>query len=262
MVILRGQLVLLSLFSLASATAQLTEEDSKQRVSEFVRVKAGLKLDHFLRATRHEDLEDQLFSAQIKIYGQIRKGAHFYKLTETGYEVVSPTEAVLHGSTDGRRSWLVAIDPASGDVFGLGGFGTEGQRSFNNLVVAARVRIDTKEASLNWAAFYVQAVLHEKADTLVTSETDLRRRVEDIVEAYQLSRKRPISAKRWIESLERSKTAPVYGMKAMKEADGFRVVADFLAATAAHNPQLVHLSFNVAGDGRVSDASTKPIFPH
>jgi hypothetical protein len=262
MVILRGQLVLLILFSLASATAQLTEEDSKQRVSEFVRVKAGLRSDHFLRATRNEDLEDQLFSAQIKIYGQIRKGAHFYKITETGYEVVSPTEAVLHGTTYGHRSWLVAIDPASGNLFGLGGFGTEGQKSFNNLVVAARVRIDTKEASLNWAAFYVQAVLHEKADTLVTGETDLRRRVEDVVEAHQLSRKRPISAKRWLASLERSKTAPVYGISAMKEGDGFRVVADFLAATVAHNPQLVRLGLNVAGDGRVSHTSTSSIFPH
>ncbi|MCE3006580.1 MAG: hypothetical protein ACK6DZ_24015 [Acidobacteriota bacterium] len=255
------QLVLLTFLSLASSAAQLTEENAKQRVFEFVRAKAGLEPDHFLRAMRNEDLEDQLFSAQMKIAGKIRKAAQFYRVTETGYEVVPPTRAVLHTSTDGQRIWQVAIDPVAGTVVGLGGFGSEGRESFNELAILARVRIDTEDTALNWAVLYVQTALQEKAGTLVTSAVDLRRRVEDVVEAYRLSRKRPISAKQWMDDLAKSKATPVYGMKAMREADGFRVLGDSLAATEAHEPQLVRLSFLIAGDGRVTDTSMKPLFP-
>ncbi len=254
------QLVLLAFLSLASSAAQLTEENAKQRVFEFVRAKAGLESNHFLRAMRNEDLEDQLFSAQMKIAGRIRKAAQFYRVTETGYEVVPPTKAVLHTST-GQRIWQVAIDPVAGTVVGLGGFGAEGTESFNDLALLARVRIDTEDTALNWAVFYVQTALQEKAGTLVTSAVDLRRRVEDVVEAYRLSRKRPISAKQWIDDLAKSKATPVYGMKAMREVDGFRVLGDSLAATEAHEPQLVRLSFRIAGDGRVTDTSMKPLFP-
>ena len=255
------QLVLLAFLSLASSAAQMTEENAKQRVFEFVRAKAGLEPDHFLRAARNEDLEDQLFSAQMKIAGQIRKAAQFYRVTETGYEVAPPEKAVFHTSTDGQRSWQVAIDPVAGTVVGVGGFGTESRESFNDLALLARVRIDTDDTALNWAVFYVHTALQEKAGTLVTSAVDLRRRVEDVVEAYRLSRKRPISAKQWIDDLAKSKTTLIYGMKAMREADGFRVLGDSLAATETHEPQLVRLSFHIAGDGRVSDTSMKPFFP-
>lgn len=256
------QLVLLAFLSLASSAAQLTEENAKQRVFEFVRAKAGLEPDHFLRATRNEDFEDQLFSAQMKIAGQIRKAAQFYRVTETGYEVVPPAKAVLHTSTDGQRSWQVAIDPVAGNVFGLSGFSAEPRESFNDLAVLARVRIDTEDAALNWAVLYVQTALQEKAGTLVTSAVDLRRRVEDVVEAYRLSRKRPISSRQWIDDLAKSKATLVYGMKATRDAGGgFRVLGDSLVASETHVPQLVRLSFHVAGDGRVSDTSMKPFFP-
>lgn len=255
------QLGVLSCLSVASFAAQLTEENTKQRVCEFVRANARLEPDHFLRATRHEDIEDQLFVAQIKINGQIRKAAQFYEITETGYEVASPAKAVLHSSTDGQRSWQVAIDPISGSVFGLGGFGTGGQGSFNDLVLMARVRIDTEDMAVNWAIFYVQTALQEKAGSLVTSDVNLKRRVEDMVEAYRLSRKRPLTAKQWIDDLAKSKATLVYGIKATREPGGFLVLGDSLAASGTHEPQLVRLSFRVAEDGRISDTSMKPLFP-
>jgi hypothetical protein len=258
---LRGRVLLLAVLSLGYSVAQLTEDNAKQLICEFVRAKARLKPDHFLRATRREDLEDQLFAAQIKIDGQLRKAAQFYEITETGYEVVSPTKVVLHGSTDGQRSWQVAVDPVSANAFGLGGFGAEGRGSFNDLALLARVRINTEDSALNWAVFYVRTALHEKAGSLVTSDVNLRRRVEDVVEAYRLSRKRPLSAKQWIDDLAKSKAQPIYEMKATREAQGFRVLGDSLAATVAHEPQLVRLSFHIAGDGQVSDTSLKPFFP-
>jgi hypothetical protein len=258
-----AKIILLGLFvtSLCGSAAQLTEGSAKERVCQFVRDKSGLGRNHFLRATRREDLEDQLFAAQVKIRGKIKKAAMFFEITENGYEVISPSEAVLHNSTGGQRSWQVAVDPTSGDLFGLGGFDNAGVDSFNALALSANARIDSEEMAKGWATFYISTVLQEQRGLLLTSETDLKRRVEDIVEAYKLSRRRPISVKVWLDDLTKSKVRPFWGINVTTFDVSFRIQADMIVPTLGRDPAMVRLSFQIAQDGRVSDQSTKTLFP-
>ena len=63
-----------------------------------------------------------MFSFQLKIKGKIAKFAYFYEVTESGYEIVSPDEVLVHSSTDGTRKWFVAVSRQSGTTYGLFGF--------------------------------------------------------------------------------------------------------------------------------------------
>jgi hypothetical protein len=118
--------------SLASAgpAGEITEVAARQSACGYVRSRLSLGGDHFLRATRREDLEDDLFAAQVKVRGQIHKAAFFFEVTDTGYEIRSSEEAIFHSSVDGVGRWYVAVDALSGSLYGLDGF-DEPQKDFN-----------------------------------------------------------------------------------------------------------------------------------
>ena len=55
----------------------------------------------------------------MKVKGEIAKAAYFFEVTETGYLVLSPDEAVYVSATDGKRSWVVAVPKKVGSAYGL-----------------------------------------------------------------------------------------------------------------------------------------------
>lgn len=56
---------------------QISELQAKEKAAAATRVEENYPESYLLRAHRREDLEDNLFHAQIKVLGRIAKAAYF-----------------------------------------------------------------------------------------------------------------------------------------------------------------------------------------
>ena len=90
--------VVLPVLAIAVANAQTTESEARLVDAQAVRDSMNFESSHHLRVTRREDWEDILFGLQLSIKGQIAKAAYFFEVTETGYFILSPDEAVYVSS--------------------------------------------------------------------------------------------------------------------------------------------------------------------
>jgi hypothetical protein len=216
--------------------------------------------DRFLRATRREDFEDDLFAAQVKIRGQIHKAAMFFEVTETGYEVRSPDEALFHSGADGVGRWYVAVDPSSGSGFGLNGF-VDPMNDFNRLAAFAQIQLTSEDAVKAWASFYLTVSVGNSYGTFLAQPVDLRRQVEDIAESYAATRKHDFVPTRWLEDLKRKGVKPQFGVRLQREGDRFYSQIDSVAISDERRPVLEELQFVVSSRGAISDQMVMPLFP-
>jgi hypothetical protein len=240
--------------------SELSEATARERVCEYVRSQLSYPKEHFLRATRREDFEDDLFAAQVKIRGQIHKAALFFEITETGYEIRSSSEALLHSSADGFGRWNVAIDPLSGKVFGLGGF-ADSVIDFNKMVADAKIQLTSEDSARAWVSFYLAVSVGNNYGTYLLRPIDLPRLVEDIAEAYAASPKRPVVPLRWLQDLAKSGVKPLFGVQVQPGGDAFHVQVDSIAMTVERTPVLQQLRFEVSSQGSISDQIVVQLFP-
>jgi hypothetical protein len=238
----------------------LSEAAAKERVCEYVRTRLSFPKEHFLRATRREDFEDDLFASQVKIRGQIHKAALFFEITETGYEVRSSDEALFHSSVDGVSKWSLAIDPLSGDIYGSSGF-SDPVSDFNKLVTDVGIQFTSEDSAKAWVSFYLAVGAGTNYGAYLSGPVDLRRQVEDIAEAYATSRKQPVVPTRWLHALGKSGVKPLFGVQVRPDGDRFHVQVDSLAITAERTPVLQRLRFDVSSRGTISDQVVVPLFP-
>jgi hypothetical protein len=240
--------------------SKITEVTARQRVFEYVRSHLSLGSDHFLRGSRREDLEDDLFATQGKVRGQIHKAAFLFEVTETGYEIRSPEEAIFHSSVDGTGRWYVAVDALSGGLYGLGGF-DQAEQDFNRLASDAKIFLASEETVRNWATFYLTVVVGKSLGVFITRQADLERQVEDIAEAYNSSRKQPFAPRRWLQDLEKSGIRPHVGVRVCPENGGFQVQVDTVATSGDRMPVLQRLRFDVSSRGIITGRSLAKLFP-
>jgi hypothetical protein len=240
--------------------SEITEAVARQRTFDYVRAQLQLGRDHFLRATRREDLEDDLFAAQMKVSGQIHKAAFLFEVTETGYEIRSPDEAVFHSAVDGFGRWYVAVATLSGDVYGLGGF-DNAEKDFNRLASDAKVFLASDEGTRNWAVFYLTVVAEKSLGVFLVRPKDLQRQIEDIGEGYSSSRKQPFAPRRWLQDLEKSGVDPHIGMQVTREDGGSRVLIDSVSTSSDRTPILQRIQFGVSSRGVISGQSVSRLFP-
>jgi hypothetical protein len=240
--------------------SEVTETTAKQHALQYVRSCLKVGADHFLRASRREDLEDDLFAAQAKVRGQIRKSAFFFEVTETGYEIRSPEEAVFHSSVDGAGRWYVAVNTTSGELYGLGGFADAGQ-AFNNLASNAKVALDSDESARNWANFYLTVVVAGAEGSFIMRRKDLERQVEDVAEAYKSSRKRTFTPKHWLQDLQKSGAEPSFGVGVRPDDGRYQIQVDAVATSDDRMPILQRLNFDISPQGTVNRRSVIRLFP-
>jgi hypothetical protein len=108
---------ILLLFFGGVSQGQISEQQAKAIAEVATRTAAKYSESHLLRAHRREDIEDNLFRFQRKPKGQIEKAAYFYELSDEGYYVLSPSEAVYVDAADGHVVRLIAISTRSGEAY-------------------------------------------------------------------------------------------------------------------------------------------------
>lgn len=232
----------------------------EHQACDYVRTRLGFGPAKFLRAVRREDFEDDLFAEQSKIRGEVHKAARFFEVTETGYEIVSPDEAVFHSSVDGAGRWLVAVSSKSNRVYGLVGF-EDALKSFNMLTQDSNVVVVTEPSARSWAFFFLKAVIAGRNGFWLSGPFDLRRAVEDVLEGHAQSAAHPITASQWMRNLQSHKVRPVVGMVIHRLEDGYEVSADSVSSTGGLMPVLKETNFEILPNGTIVKESVSNLFP-
>ena len=243
-------LILACILCGSPAVATDSNGGERSRALAFVRSESGIGERRFLRSIRREDIEEDVFNHQRKIPGDIKRATRIYEVTDVGWEIVSPSEAVRHSST-APATWVVVVGMDEGPLFGLRGF-SKAEVNFNALALFSKIALGSEAEASRWAEIYGSLVLSEEYGALVTSSRDLRRQVEDMEDGYRASRKVPFSAAQWLRGSQVAKIG--YGLHVAVDQHGYVVTFPMLAQSddGKHIPVLREIQTALAQNGTFS----------
>jgi len=246
------------LITASVAKGEMDEVRAKVAALEVVRRYLGVDSTHQLRAMRMEDWEDDLFRLQIKVKGRIAKAAFFFEVTETGYFVLSPDEAVHIISNDGQRAWVVAVQARDGTAYGLNGF-ANAETEFGMLIRGAgldvRVEADAEAAAL---LFYMM-VRDPRGQSLVFSSRELKRKAEEFFGARLPDAKADSQTSDWWRGFVKAKLGSQIGLKSIKTSTGFDVFITSIR-TEDKSLELVKIGLRVNREGLCEPIGTTRIY--
>jgi hypothetical protein len=227
-----------------------TEAAAKQAVQQVTRKLLQLPPNHYLRVTRREDLEDDLFTVQLMVRGKIRKAAYFFEVTETGFEIVSPEEVLFHSSVDGQTMWIAAVDTESGRVFPLLGY-PDASATFNELIKVASVRITDETAAARLAILFFASTLGSQFGEPYHNRAQLRYQVEEALAGQKFS------VERWLRSAPKKLH---FGFEFRKRDSGYVGISEMLKRERDKPPSIQRVSFTIEADGTVTTPSVTTIY--
>jgi hypothetical protein len=247
------------LLPLRVARAEVNEIGARGAAIDFVRTEMGFSSSHQLRATRREDWEDDLFRLQVKIKGQIAKAAYFFMITEEGYFVLSPDEAVLVNSTDGKRLWTVAVAVKDGAPYGLHGF-SDGEAEFARLVNGARLQVRSDTEAEVAALLFFTTVKDPQSHTIVFRSSELRHKIEDYFLSKMPEQKAESRATTWWRGFTAAKLAGQIGVRSAETSDGYVVSITLIRAENSDRLKLARLRLRVNATGAPEALDTAVVY--
>lgn len=240
------------------AKGQINEPRAKAVATDLVRKKMGFEASHQLRATRREEWEDELFRLQVKVKGQIAKAVYFFEITESGYFVLSPDEAVYVSSADGERIWTVAIPRKDESAYGLYGF-SDGEAEFRRLVSNARLDVRSEADAETAALLFFNTVKDPRAQTFVFHARQLRHKVEDYFTSKLPEAKAESQASAWWRGFAAAKSTCQLGVKSTRTNDGYSASVTFLRSEDGGKLELARMELTVSNAGVCDLAGTKVV---
>lgn len=252
--------LLVTVFSSIGSGNDIEDNPARERAKAAVRVAMNLPVSHFLKTVRSEDLEDELFSFQVRVKGKIAKYAYFYEVTESGYEIVSPDEVMVHSAVDGARRWYVAVSRQSGTVYGLFGFEKTAE-GFNRLATDALVRIEDEGQAKNYTGLYWLCALGTRYGTVVNDPHDLNRQVDDAIYGYRLTTNGRVSFERWWKGFKASRVKPKFGVQVAKVGRAYSITSSSLIVPLSKIPVLQSLTFQIDENGTVGPVQIRQLYP-
>lgn len=241
------------------AKAELNELRAKAAAIELVRVKMGFDATHQLRASRREEWEDGLFRLQVKIKGQIAKAAYFFEVTENGYFVLSPEEAVQVSTMDGSRFWTVAVPKREDAAFGLYGF-PDGESEFRRLVSDARLNVRSQSDAEAAALLFFTAVKDPRGQMIVFHSRQLKHRVENYFLAKLSEPNADSRSLAWWRGFAAAKLSDQLGLKSVPTGGGYTVSVTHTRSADGEHLELVSLVVTVSGVGACEVKNSRAIY--
>lgn len=253
-------LLILFFYSPKLCSANIGELQAKLLAEETTRTKLGFDNSHPLRAHRREDLEDNLFAFQIKTVGKIAKAAYFFEMSETGYFVLSPEEAIRVTSNDGELKWLVAISTITGQSYALYGF-KDAESEFNKLVQVADLLITSSSDAENLAGLYFTLVSDLYGNYRVYSLRNLKYEVENCFLAYYSTTKAKKLYKTWLSGSLHNKLNTKLDIRSVKIFSDYFVSFKYLNKSISRIPQLMLINLKVNHKGICTIRQSKAVYP-
>ena len=240
--------------------AQVSADRAKGIAEAATRRAASYSESYLLRAHRQETLEDDLFRFQRKPKRQIEKAAYFYEVSDEGYFVLSPSEAVYVDAADGHMVRLVAVSTKSGEAYLLSGFENAAQE-FNRLAKDAKLMITTSQDAEMLGRFYFTAVADPSGERLMTSSRKLKHGVED----YFFSNYSEVRAKhlydKWWSGFSALRMKLSLDVLASKNSQGYETTLPEISGSENRIPLLDIRTLQIAPDGVCELKSIRTVYP-
>lgn len=253
-------LIILLFCSPRLCNASVGELQAKLLAEEITKTKLGFDNSKLLRAHRREDLEDNLFGFQVKTAGKIAKAVYFFEMSETGYFVLSPEEAIYVISNDGELKWLVAISTTTGQPYTLYGF-KDAESEFNKLVQDANLSITNRSDAESFAYFYFTLIRDLYGNYRVYDLRSLKYKVESSFLAHHSNIKAKRLYKTWMSGFLHNKLNTNLGVTAIKIFDDYFVSMKYLNKPISKIPQLMLVNLKINHKGICIIKQNETIYP-
>ena len=239
---------------------QVSEQQAKEKAATATRREENYPESHLLRAHRREDLEDDLFRAQIKVLGRIAKAAYFYELTNEGSFVLSPDEAVDVVSEDGHFRSLVAVSTRTGEAYLLAGF-KNADREFNRLARDAILRIESPHDARMHASLYFKAVVDPSGNRLIFGSLQLRHDIEDYFAFHYDEKEAERRSKKWWSGFNSKNRNFPFDSIASKNSVGYEAQLAVMSGSPTKIPVLELWTLQISAEGACQRTSSRAIYP-
>jgi hypothetical protein len=248
------------MLSVSICGAQTTEGEAKQVAESAVRAAFGLTQSDPLHVRRDEALEERLFALQLLVKGQIAQSAYFYRVTKSGYFIISPDEAMVITSTGYDEPYLVAVSVKTGQAYLL----ARSERvveSFNSLATESALRIDDELSAASLAQLFYKVAFDPDEIRIMWTAAQYRHRVEDhFISRYgEQESTRPF--REWSRQFDGSRGKATFGVHATREDDSFRTTLTYSEA-AKGVPALHELTLRISKRGTVTVEADRQIYPN
>jgi hypothetical protein len=239
--------------------AEVDELRAKVAAANLVRSKMGFDASHQLRAIRREDWEDDLFRLQVKIKGQIAKAAYFFEVTESGYFVLSPEEAVLVSTTDGERLWTVAVGVKDEAAYALYGF-PDGDAEFRRLVGASRLEVRSENDAETAALLFFTTTRDPRVQTVVFHSRQLKHKIENYFLSKLPEPKADSRSSVWWRGFAAAKLSDHLGVRSARTTGGYAVSITHIRSEDGKQPQVLALRLSVSNAGYCETTGTTVVY--
>ena len=167
-------LPILPLAANAQQTDQTARELASRVVLESLHAAVNFKPNGFLGVQRDEELEQSL---EVAAGGQTGF-RYIYKVSPAGYEVRKDS-VTYHVWTDVDPLFIVAVNPANGNIYRIHGFGVEVSRNeFQKLMTSLHVRIGSEDQAESIVDFYRKVNPGNRSFTPILDLLELKQAAE------------------------------------------------------------------------------------
>ena len=244
-------------------SAQVSDEQAKSIAVTAIRKKINFSESKPFRIHRREDLEDDLFGLQVKIKGQIAKAVFFYEVTENGYFVLSPNEAIYATSNDGSLSWVAAISTKTGELYGLSGF-ENSELAFNRLAKDAKLSISTEGQAYLYALLYNRVVNDLSDSNLVLDERQARHKAENYFYMSYSAKNASSLFQSWLAGFAKAKRKAKLGITVTQGLGEYLATITYFTYLSSNKkkiPQLNSYTISISSDGLSKLNTRSVIYP-
>jgi hypothetical protein len=213
----------------------------------------------YMRLVRCEDLEDELFSCQVHVKGNISKFAFIYEVYGSGIEIEKPDRVTMYGVGEDYPKWYVAVSRQTGETYGLYGF-YKADESFNRMALDAQLQIKNETTAFFYHGLYYRCVLRNDCGLLVSSRSNLRGQVDDILcgpdEPDKVCENK---IDKWWKGFLKAGIAP----KKLIARQGDEYVITYYTLTETDNfiPLLRKVTYSISQKGLAGPVLIKPLYP-
>ncbi len=254
--------VLVSLILLLSGSslclAQASEVKTKEMIKGTACVKAFVSDPELVRITRREDLEDTLLDLQMASPRRTHDQIFIFEVSNTGNFRVATGE-IITVTTTGKSSRLIAAS-SSGQIYPLYGCG-DAENAFSDLIVKARITINTRLAAERFALFHYTLVEDPRNDRLVLHSRELRHKAEDFFFTRFASADAEKKFKVWTKAYKQVDEKLTLGIRAEPTATRFSTLVTYMIGSSDGTLRLYEFKINLNLAGEYTAPEKKMIFP-
>jgi hypothetical protein len=242
-------LVLLLSVSIAVCNAQIAEAEAKKLAASSECLRAAYPgKPEFLRFTRLEDIEDDLFDLRAVLKAPVVKPAYVFSVSAIGTFITDKNEVMSVSSSHGGKREKIVVVSKRGEVFAL--YGCErGDEVFPKLIKAIGSKIKDENKARTFGYLYSSLVQDPDRRRLVYNIRDIKHMAEDSFFGDYPERKAGSEFKRWMRGLLKVKLPPDMGIASTVEGGNYRVKIFYMELRLKKAPQLIKDELLLDSDG-------------